>query len=150
MGGIVPNGIIAVAFSIGEAGDHGWCDASMRRLTVIPLAAATFFVVSGGPYGLEELLAQAGYRDALLVLAATPLIWSGPTALMVAELSSALPQDGGYYRWVECALGPVSGFQETWLSLAASFVRMAILPTLCLISRRRLLAAPASVLLRRA
>jgi amino acid transporter len=116
----------------------------MRRLTVLPLAAATFFVVSGGPYGLEELLARAGYRDALIVLAATPLIWSVPTALMVAELSSALPQDGGYYRWVERALGRFWGFQEAWLSLVASFVDVAIYPTLFLLYLGRLVPAAAS------
>jgi amino acid transporter len=49
---------------------------------------------------------------------------------MVAELSSALPEEGGYYRWVHRALGPFWGFQEAWLSLAASVFDMAIYPTL--------------------
>ena len=49
---------------------------------------------------------------------------------MVSELSSALPEPGGYYAWVKRALGPFWGFQEAWLSLVASIFDMAIYPTL--------------------
>ena len=38
----------------------------MKRLTVAPLVAATYFMVSGGPYGLEEIVAGAGYLGAIL------------------------------------------------------------------------------------
>ncbi len=92
--------------------------------------AATYFIVSGGPYGLEELIAKAGFRAALWILILTPLLWSLPTALAVGELSSAIPEEGGYYVWVRRALGPFWGFQEAWLSLAASLFDMAIYPTL--------------------
>src|ERR1051326_7715145 len=101
-----------------------------RRLRLLPLVAATFFMVSGGPYGLEDLVQKAGYARALLVLAIVPFIWSLPTALMVGELSSAIPEEGGYYEWVRRAMGPFWGFQEAWLSLVASVFDMAIYPTL--------------------
>jgi amino acid transporter len=105
-------------------------DGGARRLTLWPLVAATYFMVSGGPYGLEELVAKSGYRLTVWVLLVTPLVWSLPTALMVGELSSALPEEGGYYYWVRRALGPFWGFQEAWLSLTASVFDMAIYPTL--------------------
>jgi amino acid transporter len=89
-----------------------------------------FFTVSGGPYGLEELVGQSGPGIALLLLVATPLIWSVPTALMVAELSSMMPVEGGYYAWVKRALGPFWGFLEGWWSWLASFVDMALYPVL--------------------
>ncbi len=101
-----------------------------RKLTLLPLIAATYFMVSGGPYGLEELLAPAGYSRTIWILLFTPIIWSLPTALMVGELASALPEEGGYYAWVRRALGPFWGFQEAWLSLVASVFDMAIYPTL--------------------
>jgi amino acid transporter len=101
-----------------------------RSLGLLPLIAATFFMVSGGPYGLEELVQKAGYARALIVLVVVPFIWSLPTALMVGELSSTLPEEGGYYVWVRRALGPFWGFQEAWLSLLASIFDMAIYPTL--------------------
>jgi amino acid transporter len=101
-----------------------------RALTTLPLVAATYFMVAGGPYGLEELVQKAGVSRAVLVLVLTPIVWSLPTSLMVAELGAAIPEEGGYYAWVKRALGPFWGFQEAWLSLAASVFDMAIYPTL--------------------
>ncbi len=95
-----------------------------------PLVAATFFMVSGGPYGTEDIVQGAGYTKAILILLLTPLVWSLPTAFMIGELSSAIPLEGGYYAWVRRALGDFGGFQEAWLSLVASIFDMAIYPTL--------------------
>ena len=95
-----------------------------------PLVAATFFMVSGGTYGTEDVVHGAGYGRAILILLLTPILWSLPTAFMIGELSSALPQEGGYYAWVRRAMGRFWGFQEAWLSLVASIFDMAIYPTL--------------------
>jgi amino acid transporter len=99
-------------------------------MRLLPLIGATYFMVAGGPYGLEDIIGDAGYGRALLLLLIIPLIWSLPTSLMVGELASALPQEGGYYCWVRRALGPFWGFQEAWLSLAASIFDMAIYPVI--------------------
>ena len=107
---------------------------------LLPLAAATFFMVSGGPYGIEDILG-AGYLKGLLLLTAVPVVWSLPTALMIGELASALPEEGGFYVWVRRALGPFWGYQEAWLSLAASIFDMAVYPTLFVLYLGRL--APA-------
>ncbi|HWZ43820.1 MAG TPA: APC family permease [Candidatus Saccharimonadales bacterium] len=104
--------------------------APRRKLTVIPLVAATYFMVSGGPYGLEELVQNSGYLLALVLLVATPVVWSLPTAMMVGELAAAIPAEGGFYVWVRRALGPFWGFQEAWLSLMASIFDMAVYPVL--------------------
>jgi amino acid transporter len=94
------------------------------------LVAATFFMVSGGTYGTEQIVQSAGYGRAILILLLTPVLWSLPTAFMIGELSSALPAEGGYYAWVRRGLGNFWGFQEAWLSLVASIFDMAIYPTL--------------------
>jgi amino acid transporter len=92
--------------------------------------AATFFMVSGGTYGTEEVISGAGYGHGILVLLFLPVLWCLPTAFMIGELSSSLPSEGGYYAWVRRGLGNFWGFQEAWLSLAASIFDMAIYPTL--------------------
>jgi amino acid transporter len=99
-------------------------------MRLLPLVAATYFMVSGGAYGLEDILGMAGYGRALVLLLVIPVLWSIPTSLMVGELASALPMEGGYYCWVRRALGGFWGFQEAWLSLAASVFDMAIYPTI--------------------
>jgi amino acid transporter len=103
---------------------------SFAKLTLWPLIAATFFMVSGGTYGTEDIVHGAGYGRAILILVLTPLFWSLPTALMIGELASALPAEGGYYAWVRRGMGDFWGFQEAWLSLVASIFDMAIYPTL--------------------
>ena len=102
----------------------------ITKLTLWPLVAATFFMVSGGTYGTEEIIHGAGYGHGILILLFLPVLWCLPTAFMIGELSSALPEEGGYYAWVRRGLGNLWGFQEAWLSLAASIFDMAIYPTL--------------------
>ena len=101
-----------------------------RKLRLLPLIAATYFMVSGGPYGIEDILGGAGFARAIVILMVLPILWSLPTALMIGELASALPAEGGFYVWVRRALGPFWGYQEGWLSLAASIFDMALYPTI--------------------
>jgi amino acid transporter len=107
--------------------------SKVAKLTLWPLVAATFFMVSGGTYGTEAIISGAGYGRGILVLLFLPVLWCLPTAFMIGELSSALPAEGGYYAWVRRGLGDFWGFQEAWLSLAASIFDMAIYPTLFVI-----------------
>ncbi|HZU09331.1 MAG TPA: APC family permease [Pseudacidobacterium sp.] len=108
---------------------------------LVPLIAATYFMVSGGPYGIEDILSGAGYSKAFLILLVFPFLWSFPTTLMLGELSSAIPAEGGFYVWVRRALGPFWGYQEAWLSLTASIFDMAIYPTIFVLYLGRLFPA---------
>jgi len=101
-----------------------------RKMTLLPLIAAIYFLVAGGPFGLEDIVSKSGYTGAILILLVTPVIWAVPSALMVSELSSALPDQGGYYVWVTRGMGSFWGFQEVWLSLAGSVFDVAIYPVL--------------------
>ena len=51
-------------------------------------------MVSGGPYGLKDIIGKAGYERALLLLALVPLVWSRGSQ-MVGELALALPEAAG-------------------------------------------------------
>jgi len=90
------------------------------KLTLGPLVASIYLMVAGGPFGLEDTVSQMGYQGAILILLATPLIWALPAGLMVAELASAIPEEGGYYVWARRAMGPFGGFLEAWLTLVGS------------------------------
>jgi amino acid transporter len=101
-----------------------------RKIRLVPLVAATYFMVSGGPYGIEDILGGAGYARAIVILLVLPLLWSLPTALMIGELAAAIPAEGGFYVWVRRGLGPFWGYQESWLSLTASVFDMALYPSI--------------------
>ena len=101
-----------------------------RKMRLLPLIAATYFMVAGGPYAIEDILGGADYGRAIVILLVLPVFWSLPTALMIGELASAIPAEGGFYVWVRRALGPFWGYQESWLSLSASVFDMAIYPAI--------------------
>ena len=101
-----------------------------KKMLLLPLIAATYFMVSGGPYGIEDILGGAGFGRAIAILLLLPIVWSLPTALMIGELASAVPSEGGFYVWVRRAMGPFWGFQESWLSLSASIFDMALYPVI--------------------
>src|ERR1019366_2157680 len=101
-----------------------------RKMRFIPLVAATFFMVSGGPYAIEDILGGAGFARAIIILLLLPFLWSLPAALMIGELASAIPAEGGFYIWVRRAMGPFWGYQEGWLSLSASVFDMALYPAI--------------------
>jgi amino acid transporter len=103
---------------------------AQRKMRLVSLIAATYFMVSGGPYGIEDILGGAGYGWAIAILLVLPFLWSIPTALMIGELASAIPAEGGFYIWVRRALGPFWGYQESWLSLSASIFDMALYPAI--------------------
>src|SRR5438552_2308434 len=106
-------------------------EVSLRReLGVLPLAAIVFFNVSGGPYGIEDTVPSFGPGLTLVLLVLTPLLWSLPVSLAMAELASAMPDEGGYVTWTTRAFGPFWGFQVGWWSWLDSFVDVAVYPAL--------------------
>ncbi|MBX9928191.1 MAG: APC family permease [Gemmatimonadaceae bacterium] len=101
-----------------------------RALAVVPLAFVMFFNVSGGAFTTEGLVAGVGPGIALLALLLVPLLWALPESLLIAELAARVPEEGGYYRWVDRAFGRFWAFQNAWCTLCYSIVEMAIYPAL--------------------
>ena len=101
-----------------------------RSLTTLSLVFILYFSTSGGAYTTESLVREVGPGLALLTLILVPLVYSLPEILIVGELASMLPEEGGYYRWVERAFGEFWAFQNGWLTWMYSLVDMAIYPKL--------------------
>jgi amino acid transporter len=101
-----------------------------RTVGTFSLVFILFFCTSGGPYTTETLIHSVGPGLGLLILILVPLIWSLPETLIVAELASMLPEEGGYYRWVDRAFGRFWAFQNGWITWMYSLVDMALYPVL--------------------
>jgi amino acid transporter len=101
-----------------------------RRLTMFALTCVAFFTTCGGAFGIEPLVSAVGPGWALVMIVVTPLVWSIPIALMVAELSTRMPEEGGYYIWVRNTLGNFWAVQEAWWSMSYSIVLLAMFPVL--------------------
>ena len=101
-----------------------------RELTLLPLFGLIYFTVCGGSFGIEPLVGWSGPGLALVLIVITPLIFSLPNMLMVRELNSMMPVEGGYYHWIKQAFGPFSGFMAGWMNWVVSWVDVAIYPVL--------------------
>jgi amino acid transporter len=73
-----------------------------------------FCLCAAGAYGIEEMIPQAGPGLTIVMLLVLPFVWSVPMGLVASELGSAIPQEGGYYKWVQRACGEFWGFQAGW------------------------------------
>jgi amino acid transporter len=102
----------------------------VRKLGLGAIIGIIFFSVSGGPYGLEDVVGSSGAGMAVLLILITPIIYSLPISLMVAELATMMPVSGGYYQWVKEGLGSFWGFQAGWWAWVASWFDLAIYPVL--------------------
>ena len=104
----------------------------MLRQALRPLALfGTMFVLHGAaPYGTEEVVPLAGPGLAILVLSAMALLWALPYVLVVSELVSAMPEEGGLYRWYRAALGPFGSFLFTCADAFTWMLDSALYPPL--------------------
>lgn len=101
-----------------------------RPLSAIQLAALIYFTTCGGPFGLEPLVGAVGPAWSAMLVIVTPLVWSLPVAMLVAELTAMMPAEGGYYIWVRESLGPFWAVMESWWTLASSLTVIAVYPVL--------------------
>src|SRR6516165_526451 len=101
-----------------------------RRLNMLALASLIFFTTCGGAFGLEPLIGATGAGWAIVLILITPLMWSLPISLMVAELAGLMPEEGGYYVWIRETLGRFWGVQAGWWAMAYAAGVMAIFPVL--------------------
>jgi amino acid transporter len=117
----------------GAASSAGLCTREFspgRKLGLVQLVAVIYLVVSGGAYGIEDAVRTAGPRLVLLLCVMVPFTLSLPTALMAAELTALIPEEGGFYQWVKQACGPFAGFAEAYFTLLYTAVDMALYPVL--------------------
>jgi amino acid transporter len=81
-----------------------------------------FSYTTGGPFGLESMVSTSGPGMALLYLLLIPVFWCIPVSLVSAELTTAMPVEGGFYRWSRFAFGDLWGFLAGWWNWSASFL----------------------------
>ncbi|MDR3364500.1 MAG: APC family permease [Clostridiales Family XIII bacterium] len=85
-----------------------------HKMSVFTVVFMVFALVAAGCYGIEDMIPEAGPGLTLIMLIALPFVWGLPFGLVASELGSVRPQEGGYYKWVQEALGEFWGFQAGW------------------------------------
>lgn len=96
-----------------------------RNIGLITMVLMIYSICASGAYGVESMVPSLGPGLAIVFLIVFPFIWGLPQALVSAELGSAMPVQGGYYRWTQRALGEFWGFQTLYWRLLGQFVGLS-------------------------
>jgi amino acid transporter len=108
--------------------DAATATRSLKRtqVRVITVFFMIYILVSGGSFGIEDMVSSSGPGLTILLLILLPVFWSLPMALIASELGSALPGEGGFYVWARRALGDFWGFQTAWWWSLSIFVDSSV------------------------
>ena len=96
--------------------------STLRKAGLFYLVFVMFSYTTGGPFGLEDMVTTSGPGITLIYLLILPFFWCIPVSLVSAELTTAMPVEGGFYRWTRAAFGDFWGFLAGWWNWSASFL----------------------------
>ena len=96
--------------------------STVRKASFFYFVFVMFSYTTGGPFGLEAMVTTSGPGMTLLYLLIVPFFLSVPVSLVTAELTTAMPVEGGFYRWTRAAFGDFWGFLAGWWNWSASFL----------------------------
>jgi amino acid transporter len=97
-------------------------NSTLRKASLFYLVFVMFSYTTGGPFGLEDMVTTSGPGMTLVYLLILPFFWCIPVSLVSAELTTAMPVEGGFYRWTRSAFGDFWGFLAGWWNWSASFL----------------------------
>src|SRR5713101_5676910 len=100
--------------------------SAVRKASLFYLVFVMFSYTTGAPFGLEDMVTTSGPGMTLIYLLVLPFFWCIPVSLVSAELTTAMPVEGGFYRWTRAAFGDFWGFLAGWWNWCASFLLGAL------------------------
>ena len=96
--------------------------STIRKASLFYFVFVMFSYTTGGPFGLESMVSTSGPGMSLIYQLIIPFFWCIPVSLVSAELTTAMPVQGGFYRWSRAAFGDFWGFLAGWWNWSASFL----------------------------
>jgi amino acid transporter len=79
--------------------------SSATRLSPLALLGLTYAYISSGPYGIEPAVGAGGALLSIVGLVVFAACWALPQALLAAELTAAMPEQGSVVMWLERGVG---------------------------------------------
>ena len=96
--------------------------SAAKRASLLPFVFVMYAYTTGGPFGLEGQVTTSGPGMTLIYHLLLPFFWCIPVSFVSAELTTAMPVCGGFYRWSRAAFGDFWGFLAGWWNWSASFI----------------------------
>jgi len=101
---------------------NGRSGAAIRKAGLLSFVFVMYSYTTAGPFGLEDQVTTSGPGMTLIYHLLLPFFWCIPISLVAAELTTAMPVQGGFYRWTRAAFGDFWGFLAGWWNWCASFL----------------------------
>ena len=95
---------------------------SKSRAGLFYFVFVMYSYTTAGPFGLEDQVTTSGPGMTLIYHLVLPFFWCIPISLVSAELTTAMPVQGGFYRWTRAAFGDFWGFLAGFWNWCASFL----------------------------
>lgn len=92
------------------------------KISLLGAVGIIYSLAAAGAYGVEEMISSSGPGLTIILLLLLPIFWALPQAMMISELSSALPLEGGAYKWVQKAMGEFWAFQFGWSRFLGNYL----------------------------
>jgi amino acid transporter len=98
---------------------------AFRKLTLGAFVAVLYAYCAAGPFGFEEMIRTSGPGMSLLFLIIVPWLFALPMSLATSEMATAMPVEGGFYRWTRSAFGDFFGYQCGFWNWSGTFLMNA-------------------------
>jgi amino acid transporter len=96
-----------------------------RKLKLAGFVAVLYAYCAAGPFGFEDMISTSGPGMSLLFLMVVPWLFAMPMSLATAEMATAMPVEGGFYRWTRAAFGDFVGYQCGFWNWSGTFLMNA-------------------------
>jgi amino acid transporter len=96
--------------------------AAIKKAGFLSFVFVMYSYTTAGPFGLEDQVTTSGPGMTLIYHLVLPFFWCIPISLVAAELTTAIPVEGGFYRWTRMSFGDFWGFLAGWWNWCASFL----------------------------
>lgn len=93
-----------------------------QKYSVAAIVCIVYCSAAAGAFGVEEMVQGCGPGMTLIVLVGIALVWALPDCFRIAEMSSVMPGEGGYYHWAKQMLGEFWGFQMGWWAAVSFYI----------------------------
>lgn len=104
----------------------GEATAQKKKLSLISVVFMMYIFISGGAFGIEDMIGGAGPGIAFIVLLVLPFIWAYPYGLICTELGARYTEESGFYGWIKRGLGRFAAYIAGWSMTLANFVDTAV------------------------
>ena len=85
-----------------------------------------YMFISGGSFGIEDMVGGAGPGITLICLLVLPIVWAYPYGFVCTELGAKYPEVNGMYGWIKKALGNFPAYMAGWSMALANYVDTAV------------------------